>query len=228
MTDDLAPAPQVLATHEAPLVQASGLACRRGRETLFKDLSFKLNAGQLLWLRGHNGSGKTSLLRMVVGLSQPHAGQLLRRAADGAERARMVYLGHSNGLKEQLTVTESLRFLAALHGLAATPEQVDAALDQLGLRQRRQVLTCALSQGQRRRVALARLALERQASVWVLDEPFDALDTEGMACVHALLARHLGRGGAVLLTSHLALDVRQLRVDVLDLDARAASRERAA
>lgn len=228
MTDRVLAAQPAPAPEAMPLLQARDLACRRGREWLFRGLGFRLSSGQLLWLRGHNGSGKTSLLRMVVGLTPPHAGTLERglqpgRWGAGAPDLRVVYLGHSNGLKEQLTVTESLRFLAALHGCATDDASVAQALGRLSMQHRRHVLTSALSQGQRRRVALARLALERLPSLWVLDEPFDALDTEGIATVHALLDEHLARGGAVLLTSHVPPDRTRLRVDELHLDAPAAA-----
>ena len=202
----------------APLLTATDLACRRGQEWLFRGLGFSIAPGQLIWLRGHNGSGKTSLLRIVVGLSAPHQGRLERRgAAEGHQRT--VYLGHTNGLKDQLTVFESLQFLARLHDCANDEASVLAALQRLSIRHRRHVPTRWLSQGQRRRVALARLALEREASLWVLDEPFDALDQEGIAVVHDLIAGHLERGGAVLLTSHLALHADRVQADVLDLDS---------
>jgi heme exporter protein A len=106
-------------------------------------------------------------------------------------------------LKEDLTVTESLRFLAHLHGRAHDAPSLDAALARVGMASRRDAPVRTLSQGQRRRAALARLALERTAGLWILDEPYDALDADGIACVNGLLHEHLGRRGSVLLTSHL-------------------------
>ena len=107
-----------------------------------------------------------------------------------------VYIGHANALKDDLTVTESLTFLARLHGLESEPEAIRAALRTLAIHHRRHAVVRTLSQGQRRRVALARLALERAPSLWILDEPYDALDTEGVQAVNRLLAAHLGRRAA--------------------------------
>jgi heme exporter protein A len=195
-------------------LEAVDVSCRRGEELLFRDLSFEILPGQLVWLRGQNGSGKTSLLRIVAGLSPPDAGVV----SLGAGRAR-VYIGHANALKDDLTVTESLTFLARLHGLDSEPEAVRAALRTLAIHHRRHATVRTLSQGQRRRVALARLALERAPSLWILDEPFDALDTEGVKAVNQLLVGHLGRQGSVLLTSHLQLDLQSTAVHELDLQS---------
>lgn len=191
----------------SPLLQVSGLACRRGHEWLFRELSFAVWPGQMLWLRGHNGSGKTTLLRTISGLSQPDEGRLSwgREPLEGAAD-RPVYVGHLNAMKDDLTVCESLQFIAALHGRDDSRESALAALRLLGMHHRRHAVVRTLSQGQRRRAALARLALEREPSLWLLDEPFDALDTAGVETVNQLLKGHLERGGSVLLTSHLALD----------------------
>ncbi len=189
-----------------PTWAAAGLACRRGSRLLFSGLDLTVAPGQATWLRGRNGSGKTSLLRLAAGLAVPAAGDItwggqpLRRAADFA--ARRVYIGHANALKEDLTLAESLRFLARLQGRDSSAEAVHAALQRLGIASRREAPVRTLSQGQRRRGALARLALERQAAIWILDEPYDALDDEGVASIDGLLVEHLARGGSVLLTSH--------------------------
>jgi heme exporter protein A len=193
-------------TKELPTLSFVDLACRRGNRVLFKGVNLQLRAGQAVWLRGRNGRGKTSLLRLAAGLSVPEAGQVLwgseavRRANDYAHRR--VYIGHANALKEDLTVTESLRFLAHLHGRAHDAGSLAAALARVGMASRRDAPVRTLSQGQRRRAALARLALEREATLWILDEPYDALDVDGTACVTELLHEHLARRGAVLLTSH--------------------------
>lgn len=191
----------------SPLLQVSGLACRRGHEWLFRDLSFAVWPGQMLWLRGHNGSGKTTLLRIISGLSNPDEGRLswARDRLEGAED-RLVYIGHLNAMKDDLTVCESLQFIAGLHGRDDSREAALTALRLLGMHHRRHAAVRTLSQGQRRRAALARLALERTPSLWLLDEPFDALDTAGVEAVNHLLKGHLARGGSVLLTSHLALE----------------------
>ncbi len=219
-----------------PSLRLVDVACRRGERLLFSGLDETLAPGQMLWLRGGNGRGKTSLLRLVAGLAAPERGQILwgdaptRRNADFA--ARLVYVAHANALKDDLTAAESLAFLARVHGRLHDEQApaLRAALARLGLAGRERTPTRALSQGLRRRVALARLALETAPGLWVLDEPFDALDVAGTATLHALLAAHRARGGSVLLTSHhLHLDAqaadagfRVLDLDTLPRDAGAA------
>ena len=132
---------------------------------------------------------------------------------------RLVYVAHASALKDDLSVTESLRFLARLHGRDDSVGALHAALDRVGMGARRDALVRTLSQGQRRRATLARLALEREASLWILDEPYDALDSDGIEAVNALLAEHLARGGSVLLTSHQAAGASAPPMHVVDLDA---------
>ncbi|MFL6697868.1 MAG: cytochrome c biogenesis heme-transporting ATPase CcmA [Vitreoscilla sp.] len=208
-----------------PSLRLVAVACRRGDRLLFSGLDETLGPGELLWLRGGNGRGKTSLLRLVAGLSAPEHGQILwddlptRRNERFANR--LVYIAHTNALKDDLTATEALGFLARVHGRDASASAVRAALGRLGLAGRERTPTRSLSQGLRRRVALARLALETAPALWVLDEPFDALDVAGTATLHALLAGHRARGGSVLLTSHhLHLDAEAASAGfrVLDLD----------
>ena len=196
------------------LLAARGLALRRGREWLFRDLDLHINPGHLLWLRGPNGSGKTSLLRVLVGLTRPDLGQLNWRNV----MPDIVYLGHSSALKEDLCAREALDFLARLHGRRDRAGALDAALKRLGVEHRSQRSVRTLSQGQRRRVALARLALEQTPALWVLDEPFDALDAEGIAVVLQLMSEHLQRQGAVVLTSHLAFELPGVALQILDLE----------
>ena len=208
-----------------PSLRLVDVACSRGDRLLFTGLDETLAAGELLWLRGGNGRGKTSLLRLVAGLSAPERGQILWGDAPtrGNERfaAELVYIAHTNALKDDLTAAESLAFLARVHGRDSSAAAVRAALARLGLAGRERTPTRSLSQGLRRRVALARLALETTPALWVLDEPFDALDVAGTAVLHALLAAHRARGGSVLLTSHhLHLDAEAASAGfrVLDLD----------
>jgi heme exporter protein A len=205
-----------------PTLRTEGLASRRGDHALFADLSVELPARQLLWLRGHNGRGKTSLLRLMAGLAQPDAGRVTWgdvALADAPEFAtQSVYIAHANALKEDLTAFESLQFLAALHGRDTAPAAVSGALSRLGMRQRERAPVRTLSQGQRRRVALARLALESDPGLWVLDEPFDALDVDGIGVVNELLEQHLMRGGSVVLTSHQPLSMTSVTPRILDLD----------
>ncbi len=205
-----------------PVLAASGLACRRGDRLLFKDLDFALRPGQICWVRGRNGQGKTSLLRLLAGLATPAQGEItwggVRLREAGADfQSRLVYLAHANALKEDLTVTESLRFLDRLHGRDTPAAGIADALKRLNLHGRRDAPVRTLSQGQRRRVALARLLVEPRASLWVLDEPYDALDADGIAILDEVLSAHAGRGGSVVLTSHLPLNVTKPAPVVLDL-----------
>jgi heme exporter protein A len=202
------------ASGTAPLLAAADVACRRGTRVLFRGLQLAVSAGQVVWLRGDNGRGKTSLLRLLSGLASPEEGQITWRGlpirkAGAAYRAELVYIGHLNGLKDDLTALESLRFMARLHERPASEAELEEALRAMGVHARRHAATRTLSQGQRRRVALARLCLEKAPSLWLLDEPFDALDTTGIATLNGLLGAHAARGGAVVLTSHQPLSLRE-------------------
>jgi heme exporter protein A len=182
---------------------AEKLVCARGERRLFEGLSFRVGAGQALSVEGANGAGKTSLLRMIAGFLAPVSG-VLRLSENGAditdaeERGRFVgWLGHHDGLKPQLTVAEQLDFFARLYGA-----RTDAAvLEQVGLARQADLPCRYLSAGQRRRLALARL-LVSQRSLWLLDEPFAALDTAGQALVAQLMARHCGSGGIIIAATH--------------------------
>jgi len=182
------------------------LECRRGDRVLFAPISFAVGPGSIVWIRGANGQGKTTLLRTLAGLSAPAAGDL---AWTGAPESapRPLYLAHANALKEDLTVGESLRFLLHLAGHPVDGRDVDGALERFGMADRRDAFVRTLSQGQRRRVALARLAAQRELQPWLLDEPFDALDTAGIELLAGIIAEHARRGGAVVLTSHLPLPI---------------------
>ena len=199
------------------------LGGERGGRPLFRALRFALLPGQVVWLRGRNGRGKTSLLRLMAGLATPAAGAVhcngvpLPRAG-AAWRERLLFIGHANALKEDLTVAESLRFLAQLQGRACTAAQLVAALDRVGIAPLAARPVRTLSQGQRRRAALARLALPQPPSVWLLDEPFDALDDDGVQRLNALLSEHAAAGGSTLLTSHQALTLDNPAPIPLELD----------
>jgi len=207
----------------APRLTAKHLACRRGTRLLFKELDLDVNPGQIVWVRGQNGRGKTSLLRLAAGLASPEQGQVLcdgvnvRRSSQ--HLARLVFVGHANALKDDLTVSEALEFLLRIHGRPCAAATVQAALERLGMQSRRNAMVRTLSQGQRRRVALARLAVADAGSLWILDEPFDALDVDAIERVNALLIDHVRRGGSVLLTSHLGVSAAMLRPIEVDLDA---------
>lgn len=194
-----------------PLLAARRLACRRGDRLLFSELDVELRAGQVLWVRGRNGCGKTSLLRILAGLSSPEAGAVQRAS-------RLAYLAHSNALKEDLSVLESLQFLACLQGMPADEATCSEGLKRVGLHDRRRAPVRTLSQGQRRRVALARLFMPASAAVWILDEPYDALDSDAVATLDAALQAHARGGGAVMLTSHLDLHLHAPAPTTLQLD----------
>jgi heme exporter protein A len=189
------------------------LECVRGRRSLFKGLDLAVQPGQLLRLQGANGAGKTSLLRMICGLLAPAHGSVLWRGQPvGALREefgrQLVYLGHAAALKDDLSATENLVTSCVLAGQAVDAQQAAAALVAAGLQGRERAPARFLSQGQRKRVALARLVLSSAAPLWVLDEPFNALDSAATAWLLGLIAEHCGRAGIVALTSHqsVALD----------------------
>ena len=186
-------------------LRVHGLECRRGERTLFRSVDFKAGAAEIVWIRGANGQGKTTLLRTLAGLSAAETGEIAW--SEPAAHWRFLYVAHANALKEDLTVAESLRFLLALAGTTPTGNQLDGALARFGLASRRHAPVRTLSQGQRRRVALARLAVPATPTTWLLDEPFDALDASGIATLNALLAEHAKRGGSIVLTSHVPLTI---------------------
>ena len=182
------------------------LECRRGDRVLFAPISFAVRAGAIVWIRGANGQGKTTLLRTLAGLSAPTAGELVWAGAPEIA-PQPLYLAHANALKDDLTVAESLRFLLHLAGQHVDGRDVDAALERFGMASRKDAFVRTLSQGQRRRVALARLAAQRELLPWLLDEPFDALDAAGVELLAGVIAEHARRGGAVVLTSHLPVPI---------------------
>ena len=192
------------------------LECRRGNRVLFAPISFDVVAGSIVWIRGANGQGKTTLLRTLAGLSRPESGRIM---GGELQSVRTLYLAHANALKEELSALESLRFLRQLDGGPTDSVELGAALARVGMASRRDAPVRTLSQGQRRRVALARLALPGSALVWLLDEPFDALDAGGVEILNDLLVEHAGRGGGVILTSHLALTISMPRPETVSLDA---------
>jgi heme exporter protein A len=188
------------------MLRVTSLSCSRGNKPLFADVSFELKAGQALHLEGDNGVGKTSLLRIVCGLSSADAGEVCwhnkpiqQNAA--AFRSSLFYLGHGLSLKEDLSALENLTSDAAVSGRTLSESQALVALARMGLRGRERLPLRVMSQGQKRRTALARL-LASQAPLWVLDEPFVALDVKAVDGLSGLLAEHVTNGGMVLFTSH--------------------------
>jgi len=179
----------------------------RGERRLFGGLGFSLSAGTLLEVRGPNGSGKTSLLRVVCGLLRPAAGKITWKGRPIAELAdefcaEIAYVGHLDALKPELDALENLRLAARVAGLGTAPGDSVAALRVFGLAGFERLACKALSQGQRRRVALARLKLAARRALWVLDEPYASLDAAGTALVRATLEEHLLAGGIALLSTH--------------------------
>ncbi len=197
-------------SERASLLQALALSCQRGGRLVCHLPDLHVHAGDLVWLRGPNGAGKTSLLRVLAGVAQPAAG-----VVRASPEARVLYLGHQQPLKDELSVEENLAFLAELHGLAGSADTLAAALQHWGLLARRHRAVRTLSQGQRRRLSLARLSLGARRRLWLLDEPFDALDTEGVGLLARCLGEHQAGGGAALLTGHGDWPQDGLRVQTL-------------
>ena len=192
-------------------LQAIAISCERGGRPLFAPQSFTLSPGQAMQIEGDNGSGKTSLLRMVCGLAPTASGEV-RWGGQAISEVRhafsldLLYLGHSLGLKDELSAVENLRVASVLAGHSVGHEQAVQALQAQGLGSRSHLPLRVLSQGQKRRVALARLQLSK-ARLWVLDEPFVALDSLAVHALQQVLRNHLQQDGLLLFTSHQAVDV---------------------
>jgi len=188
------------------MLEGQHLAAQRGGVPLFSDVAFALLRGEALVVSGANGSGKTTLLRMIAGLSLPSMGTLEWGGAavtpfDATLRSMTLYIGHSTALKDELTAEENLLSLATLHGATVDTASTRAALSDWSLDRQRALPARVLSQGQRRRVGLARLRLVRRP-LWVLDEPTTALDASGVAILHAHLGAHLAQGGIAVIATH--------------------------
>ena len=207
------------------MLEVSALACTRGDRTLFRGVSFKLAAGGLLHVAGANGSGKTSLLRLLCGLGTPEAGEIRWRGAPiralrEAYAREVVYMGHANALKDDLSAIENLRVACMLAGSPTTNGAARQALAAFGLAPCEHLPVRSLSQGQKRRSALARLALSKRAPLWILDEPFSALDADAVRHLERLILAYKDGGGSAIFTTHqdaaIASRVTQ-RVDLKDL-----------
>ncbi len=202
------------------MLQAKELECERGGRALFRSLSFILEEGEVLRVAGANGSGKTSLLRILCGLLPPASGEVIWKGApiqalkEDYSR-QLVYLGHAPAVKDDLTAAENLAIACRLAGNAQPEEALREALARFEVP--RKLFVRQLSQGQRRRAALARLALSAPVPLWLLDEPFTALDSSGVAILRGTLEQHAARGGAVAFTTHQ--DPGMAAAKVVDLDA---------
>jgi len=195
------------------MLQASALECIRGERRLFAGLSFALKPGELLHVEGANGAGKTSLLRIALGLTPPESGEVRWngtpiRDLGEAYRRELTYCGHSNALKDDLSAVENVRAAAALSGRRIGHNDALTVLERVGIAAAAAELAVrSLSQGQKRRAALARLP-GSDAKLWVLDEPFAALDADGVGWLSGLLEAHVAGGGLALVTSHQPLSLR--------------------
>jgi heme exporter protein A len=197
------------------VLEARNLECQRGGRVLFLGLSLAAAPGEVLRIAGPNGAGKTSLLRILCGLLTPADGEVRWNGAPIAslreDYARhLVYLGHAPAVKDELTAPENLDIACRLAGLKTTRHSLTEALARFGVPEG--PLLKRLSQGQRRRAALARLVLSAGVPLWLLDEPLTALDARAAASLESLLAEHAARGGAVVFTSHQDVRVEHARV----------------
>lgn len=205
-----------------PILEVRGLTCERGERTLFEGLSFAVEPGTLVRIAGSNGAGKTTLLRLMTGLMRPAEGEILWRGVPILKAAQdfwreLCYIGHRNGVKDDLSVIENVLINARIASLKdATEAAALKALDAVGLSDYVEAPAGQLSQGQRRRVALARLWLSRSVPLWVLDEPFTALDVRAVARLADLVGEHVAEGGVVMLVTHQEVPVERARLMVIE------------
>jgi heme exporter protein A len=188
------------------MLSVTQLECVRGDRRLFSNVNFVINAGGLLQIEGRNGCGKTSLIRLLCGLSRPERGEIHWRGATISElgeayRADVLYLGHANGIKDELSAVENLLTMARIGSEPLDERGARGALAALGLQGSEDLPAKALSQGQKRRVALARLTTTRKP-LWLLDEPVAALDRSAAIWFESILATHLAGSGVAVLTTH--------------------------
>ncbi len=205
------------------LLELKGLNCTRGERRLFRDFSLNIEKGEILQIAGANGSGKTTLMRVVCGLYLAEEVQLawhgteVRSALQYADE--LLYIGHRPALRSSLTVAENLRWFCSLGGQRLDRISLNPLLEQLQLAGYEDEKVTHLSAGQRRRVALARLQLI-SASLWLLDEPFNALDKAGVALLRSWIAHFVDGGGSVLLTSHQEIEFGAIPVRRIELESR--------
>ncbi len=200
---------------------AQGLSCLRGDRLLFKNIGLELNAGGLLYVLGENGSGKSSLLRMLCGLLMPETGEVFwdnKTIKEETESylSNLTYIGHLNGLKDDLTALENLTMSARAAGSEVSEDKALAALAAIGVERCANLPARVLSQGQKRRVTLARLWLA-EGQLWILDEPFAALDIASVSRLAAKLGAHMSSGGMAILTTHQDVTIQAKSTQTLRL-----------
>jgi heme exporter protein A len=206
------------------MLEAKQLQCVRGARCLFEGVSFTVARGEAVRIAGMNGAGKTSLLRLLCGLARPESGEIFFDGVSVASEvesfhAKLLYLGHGNALKDDLTPVENLRFLLATHQTFPQDVEIRAELEKLGLARTADLPVKLLSQGQKRRTALAQVAFCKTRPLWLLDEPFSALDAHAVAALAAAMGQHVGGGdGALLFTTHQDVDLPGVRIRSLSLN----------
>lgn len=204
-----------------PILEVRDLACERGERVLFTGMSFSVNAGSLVRIAGSNGAGKTTLLRLMTGLMRPVEGEILWRGAPILKAREdfwreLCYIGHRNGVKDDLSVMENVLINARVASLEADEAAARHALEAVGLADYEDVPAGQLSQGQRRRVALARLWLSADVTLWVLDEPFTALDVRAVERLSDLISGHVRAGGVVMLVTHQEVPVDRSQLCIVE------------
>ena len=202
---------QVTLEGQTTILEVANLECVRGDRRLFRDVSFSLAPGTLIQVTGPNGCGKTSLLRIVCGLTVPESGEIRWhganiRSLDEEYSRSLTYIGHRIGVKEELNARENLRVSCGLSGGELTHDQAQDALARVGLAGRENLPARFLSEGQRRRSALARLIVCK-TSLWILDEVLASLDHAAVTLVENLIGEHLSNGGLAIVATHQELHV---------------------
>jgi heme exporter protein A len=203
------------------MLEAVNLGCVRGDRRLFNGLNFLLAAGELIELRGPNGSGKTSLLRIISGLASPAEGEVrwqgesISALEENYSRA-VAYLAHQNGVKDELSALENLRISSGVAGNALSKLEAQQILEKVGLSRQQHLPTRSLSAGQRRRVALGRLLTSR-APLWILDEVLTSLDDAAIKLSRRFISDHLAKGGLAIIATHQDLDLAAERIQRIEL-----------